>query len=222
MKSLSELKSSPEVGRLEWTARICVAGKLVDELDRVTEELTLCQSDIESLRAEAQERQEYGGRPRRSGETSRLPGLEEKADHLSAQADDLRERILDNSVEVRFAVDDGRWRQFVINHPARDEQAKGEDGQPRFVDAAGYAEDARWTNGLCNVAELAKQMHDWAISYNGEDPSDEWREFVASNGAPGDLVKAASSVVARHVNAVDPGKSRTDWLAGRRSLNGSE
>lgn len=222
MKSLSELQSSPEVGPLERVARVCVAGKLVDQLDHVTEELALCQADIEALRAEAEQRREQSGRPRRSGETSRLPGLEEKADQLSAEADDLRARILDNSVEVRFAVDDGHWRQFVTNHPARDEQTDEGDGPRRYVDAAGYAEDIRWANGLCNVAALAREMRHWVISYNGEEPSEQWWEFLCANGAPGDLVKAASAVAGMHVNAVDPGKSRSDWLAGRRSLSGSE
>ncbi|HET7388634.1 MAG TPA: hypothetical protein VFJ19_18435, partial [Nocardioidaceae bacterium] len=114
-----------------------------------------------------------------------------------------------------------KWRSFKAAHPARDEQA-GEDGARRMVDSAGYAEDARWTGGLCNAADLVRDLRQWIVAYNDEPPSEAWWEFLQSAGAPGDLLKAASTVAGMHVNGVDPGKSRVDWLAGRRSLTDSE
>lgn len=220
MKSLSELQSSDVVGPLQRTAMVCVAGRLVDDLDRVTDDLTNCEAEVESLRAEADRRRE-GGRPRRSGETSRIPELEERARALSTEADDLRAQVLEHSVAVTMEADEGRWRRFVSANPPRDDTEE-HDGERRLVDRVGYGEDMRWANGLCNVKALADALHEWVVSYNGEPASEEWRTFLASAAAPGDMLKAASALAGMHVNAVDPGKSRSDWLAGRRSLNGSE
>ncbi|HET7386569.1 MAG TPA: hypothetical protein VFJ19_07910, partial [Nocardioidaceae bacterium] len=152
-KSLSELQSSPDVGALERVADVCVAGKLVDAFDRVSADLVECRAEIDDLYQDAERRRERGGPPRRSGQPSRIHELEEKADRLAGEADELRGKIADHSVAVRLRADDGKWRSFKAAHPARDEQA-GEDGARRMVDSAGYAEDARWTGGLCNAADL--------------------------------------------------------------------
>lgn len=220
-KSLSELQASPDVGPLERVANICVAGKLVDEFDRVSAELVSVQTEIDELREQADRRRDGGGPPQRSGQRSRLPELEEKADRLAEQADQLRAPIMENSVAVRFRVNEGEWRQWALANPARDEQT-GEGANRRYVDLAGYAEDMQNARGLCNVAALVGDMHKWVIAYNDEPASDAWWEFVSRAGAPGDKVSAASTLVGMHVNGVDPGKSRRAWRDGHRSASDSE
>ena len=224
-KTLAELQSSPDVGPLERTAYVCVAGKLVDEFDRISDELVETQAEIEQtrekLREEAEQRRDGGGPPRRSGQKSKLPELEEKAERLAAEADEYRDKVMDNSVAVRLRVDEGKWRQFVAAHPARDEQT-GKDEQRRLVDPAGYAEDAQWARGLCNVAALVAELREWIVAYNDEPTSDAWWEFLRRNGVPGDMTKAASTVVGMHVKGVDPGKSRRAWLDSHRSASDSE
>ncbi|HET6916589.1 MAG TPA: hypothetical protein VFH56_10920 [Acidimicrobiales bacterium] len=210
MKSLDELESSPDVGPIEKRVPVCLAGKVVDELTRVTQELVEVQQEIELLRPRDDE--EPTGPPKRMGAKSRLPELEERAEALTEQADELRQRVLDSSVSLLLRVDDGAWRQWVAAHPARDEEA----------DPSGHAEDAMWAGGLCNVGALTGDLHQWIAAYNDDAPSDRWRALVDKAGAPGDMRRAASTLVGMHTQVVDPGKSRRAWRDSLRSATVSE
>lgn len=229
MKSLSELQSSPDVGLPERHADVCVSAKLVDELEGLDALLFEVEAEAGELRKEiAQLREQEAlkaegerfGPPERAGHVSpllakqaELAELDAKADDLAPKADAVRERIAENNVRLQLRGKRlGEWRQWAAAHPARDED----------VDPQGAARDRKWAAGQVNVDDLAADLHQFVVSYNGEPPSQEWAEFVEANGAPLHLVLAASKVVGMHEQAVDEGKSRSAWLADRRSGNFSE
>lgn len=215
MKSLSELQSSPDVGLPETHADVCVAAKLVDELAAIDAQLFEVEAEAEKLReAEILEAEgDRPGPPKRSGHVSRLPELEQKGAELAEAADQVRARIAENNVRLQLRGKPlGQWRQWAAAHPARDAE----------IDPQGAERDQRWAAGHVNVDHLAAALHEFVVRYNGEEPSQAWATFVAENGAPHHLVVAASRVVGMHEQVVDEGKSRSAWLAARRSVNSSE
>lgn len=214
MKSLSELQSSPDVGLPETHADVCVSAKLVDELSTIDAELFEVEAEATALRqTEAAEVDgEKAGPPKRAGHVSRLPELEAKAAELAEAADKVRERIADNNVRLQLrAMEGGKWRQWAAQHPPRDEE----------IDPQGAARDAKWAAGHVNIDDLAADLHQFVTRYNDEEPSEAWAAFVQANGAPAHLVIAASKVVGMHEQVVDEGKSRSAWLAARRSVSSS-
>jgi hypothetical protein len=214
MKSLSELQSSPDVGLPEAHADVCVAAKLVDELSAIDAELFEVEAEVEVLREREASKAEGDpqGPPARPGDVSPLLEKEAKATELAAKADEVRDRIADHNVRLQLrAKPGGEWRQWAVANPARDEDA----------DPQGAARDARWAGGHVNIDALAADLHQFVTRYNDEEPSDAWAAFVRTKGAPAHLVLAASKVVGMHEQVVDEGKSRSAWLAARRSVNGS-
>lgn len=215
MKSLSELQSSPDVGLPEVHADVCVSAKLVDELSALDNELFEIEAEIEQLR-ENETRDADGepaGPPKRAGHVSALPAKEKRAADLAEAADKVRARIADNNVRLLLRGKGlGEWRQWAVKHPARDDEA----------DPQGYARDVKWAGGHVNIDALAVDLHEFVARYNDEEPSEAWATFVATNGAPAHLVVAASKVVGLHEQVVDEGKSRSAWLAARRSASASE
>lgn len=229
MKGLSELQSSPDVGLPEAHVDVCVAAKLVDELEAIDRELFEIEDEAGSLRKEIARLRdqevlaaegEPTGPPRRAGYVSPLPekeaklaALEKKAVPLAKAADKVRERIAEHNVRLQLRGKPlGQWRQWAAAHPARDDEA----------DPQGAARDAKWAGGHVNIDALAGDLHQFVVRYNDEEPSEAWAAFVADNGAAAHLVLAASKVVGMHEQVVDEGKSRSAWLAARRSVSSSE
>jgi hypothetical protein len=215
VKSLSELQSSPDVGLPETHADVCVSAKLVDELSAIDAELFEVEAQVEQLRETAarEAEGEPQGPPKRPGDASRLPELEEKAAELAAKADAVRDRMADTNVRLQLRGKElGEWRQWAVRHPARDAEA----------DPQGYERDVKWAGGHVNIDALAGDLGQFVVRYNDEEPSEAWAKFVTANGAPAHLVVAASKVVGLHEQVVDQGKSRSAWLAARRSANTSD
>lgn len=213
MPSLSDVMKSPDVGRPEREYPICVAGKLVRELEQVDAQLFEVESKLDALRADAQERREGIGPVRRMNEKSEIPTLEAEADALAEQADAIRERMEQNTITLQLrGRTNGEWRQWVSKHPARDEDD----------DKAGYLRDQRNAAGFCNIDALINDLGDYVTKYGDDDPSDASWRFILDNAAPGNLTRLASTVVGMHEQVVSPGKARTGWLATRRSANVSE
>lgn len=210
-KSLSELQQSPDVGLPEDRVTICVAARLVAELAPLDKELFEVEGKIERLLNEREEG--VTERPKRLGEKGELPKLQKRAKELADQADAVRARIEENSVEVLLRGKPlGEWRRWAGTHPPRDAD---EDPQ-------GAARDKAWAGERVNIDAVAENLRIWAASYNGEEPSDAWAEFVAAKGAPAHLTVAASRVVGLHEQVVDAGKSRRAWLDARRSETTSD
>lgn len=221
-KSLSELQASPDVGPVERTASVCVAGKLIDQFDLANAELFDIETRIAKLEKGLQQKRESG--TQRVGGNGQLTKLKKEAEAKAVEIDELRGRIQENSVELLLGADEGAMRLWLPAHPPRDATYPTEDDnqQLRYVDPAGQAEDTKWVDGTCNVADLVDDLHKWVVAYNGEPASDAWWTFVRKSGARGDLLVAASKVVGMHSQVVDPGKSRVAWLDARRSATSSK
>lgn len=209
MSRLSELKSSPDVGRPERTVTVCVSGKLVRELEAAAAELQEAQQELaaERFRVGADD-EEPKGPPKRVGERSRIPELEQRVADLTAKADGIQGRMRENSVALLLrAIDQGAWRRWVLEHPARTEWVRtgGTDDDPTG-DERVVARD-RLAAGVCDLDALAEDLGRFIAEYDGEPASDDWWAFLSENGAGGDMISAASHVVALHENNVNVGKA---------------
>lgn len=197
-KSIAEMRQSPLVGRVETTAKICVAGKLQAELEAVDAEM------IEFLsRAEVAEQDQ--GR-RRLNELPAGAEYRAQAEVLAERADELRDQMADHTVDVRFrAKESGEWRNWVIANPARDDDMR----------------DQRTMQGVCNADALVASLGEYVVEVNGTDPGQRDWDFIAENAAPAALLDAARKVMQLHETVVSLGKSRRAWLLERTSANES-
>jgi hypothetical protein len=213
------------VGLAEYPVDICVSAKLAGQLEAADRELFEADRALRLARAELDAAREAAAdpdapkRPRRSGETAhadlvrKVEEAEERARAAAEVSDEIRARMEDNSVRVVLrGKDSGVWGRWVAKHPARDE-----DDEP-----AAYERDRRLAAGFCNIDALIADLYEWVAEYNGESPSEDWWEFLSTNGLPADMANAASRVVQMHEQVVDLGKSRLAWLAEQRSANSSE
>lgn len=200
---LSEMQSSPDVGRPEGLFPICVAGKLVKELGKIDAEMFEVESEIDAAKA--------AERPARVGAVPPAAALEKKAAGLAKKADAVRERMKDHTIDLLVPVS-GTWRQWVTKHPLREEE----------TDPAGYARDRQYAGSVCNIDALVADLGDFVAKYGDEEPRNGSWEFVSTNAAPGDLTMLGSKVVGLHEQSVDLGKSRVAWQATRRSDADSE
>ena len=206
MKSLADLKSSPDVGLPEREVTVCVSAKLARELEEADRALFAADEALRTARQEAKARADGDLPPLRSGQKSPVAAAEKEAEARAAESDAIRERIKDASVTLLLrGKTGGEWRQWASKHPAR------EEGEP------GAEFDRTWAVGFCNLDALIADLPSFVASYNGEPASDEWAQFVSANGVPAHLRNAASAVVAMHEQGVDVGKDRRSWLAARMS-----
>jgi hypothetical protein len=221
-KSLAELKSSPDVGLPEYTVKVHVSAKLVGALEAA--DLALYNADREAAEARAaleaaRERDadsDAPAPPRRSGQSphadlvQRVEAAESAAEGAARASDEIRARMEVVEVLLR-GTGSGEWRRWANAHPARDEES----------DRAGALRDQRYAAGYCDLDALVADLHLWVAECNGEAASEEWWEFLSTNGLPADLTAAASRVVQMHEQGVDLGKDRERWLADRRSATAS-
>lgn len=104
-KTLAELRESPHVGPTERSMPICLAGKLLGEIDALDEEL---RNAVEDERAAA------AGRKRMATKS--------RAKQLAAEIDKKRAEMEEHVVMVRVRrKDNGEWRRWCEEHPARED-----------------------------------------------------------------------------------------------------
>lgn len=176
-KSIAELRQSPRVGLPERSYSLCLASALVSEVQALLGELEDAQ-ETEAARAEGDE---TAVKPKRMADAPRSRQIRERLSELHAEMADHT-----GSLTLR-GVDEGKWRMWVDEHPAR-------DGNERD-DSFGY--------GIANIDALVDDLSTYAIAWNGDSmgPGD-W-EFIKANAVPGDLRKVAQLIVAMHESAVD-------------------
>ena len=99
--------------------------------------------------------------------------------------------------ELRLRLgDEGKWRQWVDAHPARDE------GQ------AGHLRDLEVTQGYCNADDLIDALGEYVYSYEGDPLTDDWSEWMSASVAPPDKKALANLVVTMGENRLDIPKWR--------------
>ena len=213
-KSLSEMRASAATKPSEWTHDFCLASGLAEEYEAASR--AFLEADQAVTRARAAARAEASGDapsgpPRRAGEKSPLQQAEAEAQRLAEAADEVRARVEEHVLSVRFRKHTtGDWQLWCDKHPPRDPE----------VDPTGGRRDAQWSGGVCNIDDLWHDLGLWAVSYGGEEPRPDSWEFVRSNAARSELAMAASVVVQHQEQGVEPGKSRVAWLSEARSATG--
>ena len=219
-KSIAEMRQSPHVGRPQATARICVAGKLQAQLDQLDREFIDAKSRAEEAEAEiamfspvADEQDDKPKKPRRLTDKvdpelrARAAQYRALAEEKAAAADEILEQMNDHMVEVDvMARESGEWRQFCLEHPARDDERR----------------DMRNLAGICNADDLVANLEAYVVALNGAPPGTGDWEWVAKNAAPAALLEVAAKVVGLHETVVSLGKSRLAWLNGQTKSNGSD
>lgn len=204
----------PDVGPLRGTYSICLAPKLAADLEAATDKYTEAEAEVLQAQedADSDRDRDRTGRPRRVGQKGKLKELEEKAERLAAEADEIRERMLERSIDLHLVVDEDRWAEFTREHPARDEDD----------DPTGARRDRFYGVGLCNVDELLNIADHFITRYGDERPTPESWAFVKANSAPGARDALAAKIVRMHTAGVDLGKSRTALRSSQRLATGSE
>jgi hypothetical protein len=209
-KSLSEMQTSPDVGRVVQTFDICVAGKLAAQLAAADKKFFDLTERAQTARQQYEDEKERG-KPTRAGSKPEHLELERQAQEAAAQSDAIRERMAEHTITLELVTSEG-WRAWTIKHPARDPE----------VDRTGARRDQMFARGGCNIDDLIEDLGTYVAKYGDEDPTDGSWPFVRKNASPGDLTRCASTVVQMHEQTVDLGKSRLAWLSDRMSETDSE
>lgn len=191
-KPLSELRQSPHVGLPERTYQLCLAPKLIGEVQQLISKL----EDAE-VEAAAQRNGDAAARPKRMADS---PVQKELREEIAALRDEMAEHT---GVLTLRGTTEGAWRDWVDHHPAR----TGEDEDPAV------ARDKAIAWGVCNADDLIDDLDKYAVEWDGEplQPGD-W-EFIVSKAAPGDLKEIGRVIVAMHETAVNVPKLLSGSLA---------
>lgn len=176
-KSLAELRQSPRVGLPERSYRLCLAPKLVAEVQSLLSDL----EDAQIAAVAQAEGDEGAAKPKRMGDASPAAKIRARLQELQSELDEHT-----GSLTLR-GWDEGAWRLWVAEHPARKDNAR----------------DEQLAYGCCNADALIDSLAEFAHAWNGEPlgPGD-W-EFLRTNAAPGDVKALAQLVVIMHESVVD-------------------
>lgn len=184
-KSLAEMRSSTMVGRPERTYELCLAGKVVSEIQTILGDLDTIRQD-EAARADGVTL----ARPRRAAESSNVTALVDRLKELQSVVEEH------TGVLTLVGIDEGDWRTWCDEHPPRE----------------GNVRDDEVAYGYCNADDLIAELGTYATLWNGDKmAAGDW-EFIRSTAAPGDVTKIASIVVQMHETVVNLGKLLSNSL----------
>ena len=204
--SLSDLRSSPPSARDrdERATTICLKPSLVAEVQSLNAELEA----LPAVAPEPGEGEERQGPPRRMGESGEHPRAAEIRARLRELLDDMAEH--EGEMRVRANLTDGEWRQWVDEHPARDE------GQP------GHERDLRWTGGYCDADALVDNIGLFVYSWNGDplQPGD-WSDIFSPTVSLPDKGQMATAVVSMYESVTDFPRWRLGLSAALNRSSGS-
>ena len=197
-KSLADLRAEKRDTRPERSYTACLAPDLIAEVQLLTEELErLPQASVFDQDGERQ------GPPRRVGQ-----GGDERATEIKARLAELLEQMgeYEGELRLRATKTDGEWRQWVNEHPARDDD---EPGHKRVLEV---------TFGFCNADDLIDDLGTYAVSWNGEPlEAGDWDVLKVANG---DKKKLANMVVAMYESDVSLPKWRSALSDSLQSATG--
>ncbi len=194
-KSLADLRKSNTASRPERNYTVCLAQHLVARVGVLTNEL----QSLEPVTDEDGERQ---GPPRRLGEGD-SPRAQEIRDELLTLLDEMAE--YEGELTIR-AAEDGAWRRWVNEHPARGE------------DVPGHKRDEDVAFGYCNSDDLIDSIGSYVVAWNGETLDEGDWPILSAKIARADKKQIASIVVAMHEIGLDLPKLRIAWSANLRSV----
>lgn len=197
-KTLADLRQNQKPSRPERGYTVCLAQHLVAEVGVLTDELA-------SLEPQVDEDGERTGPPRRLGEGD-SPRATEIREKLAALLDEMAEH--EGELRLR-AAEDGQWRRWTNEHPARGD------------DEPGHKRDQDVAFGYCNADHLIDDLGTYVCAWNGEPLAEgDWPMLAASISAA-DKKQMAMTVVAMHEIGLDLPKLRIAWSANLRSARDS-
>jgi len=195
-KSLADLRAQKRSSRPERSYTACLAPDLIAEVQALTEELDrLPQASV------VDDESDQSGPPRRVGQ-----GEHPRATEIRARMGELLDEMADyeGELRVRATKTDGEWRQWVNEHPARDE------------DQPGHKRDLEVTGGYCSADALIDDLATYAVAWNGEPlNSGDWDESITLTN--GDKKKIANLVVAMYETDLNLPKWRSALSDSLRS-----
>lgn len=172
--SLSDLRKQKDAPSSLPTRIVtaCLDQSLLSDIQRLTAE----RADLQTQDALSRSASDDGdGRPRKMGERAN-PRIAE----IDAELVPLHQRLRDAEGEILLrATDGGSWLRWKDQHPARKDNDL----------------DERLAYGFCNAADLADDLGNYAVSWNGDEfaPGD-WDWFVKKI-APADIGACVSAVI---------------------------
>lgn len=177
--SLAQMRESSDTGLPERTIRMCLAQKLVAEVQTLSAE----RADLEPERD-----QDGNARNRRIADpnAARIAEIDTRLAELRAKMDEHT-----GALRIR-AIPAGEWRLWADANPVRT-KGSDDDGRP-LIDPI----DAMHAYGRVNASALLDELERFAVSWNDAPlgPGD-W-EFIAAKAAPGDLGEVCKQVVQLH------------------------
>lgn len=211
---LSQLMQTddPDVGPPRAEFDICLAPKLAEELEAATARFLDLEARVEQAREEAKDPENSRRARQRVGQKPQLRELEQRAEEAAAEADEVRDRMLERSIKLHLVANENLWVAFTRAHPARDPED----------DATGARRDRMYAFSLCDVDALQDELPKFITRYGDEQPTDKSWAFVKANSAAGQRDQLASKVVRMHTQGVDLGKSRTALHSSRKLATASE
>lgn len=209
---LSQLMQAddPDIGPPTAVHPICLAPSLADDLARLTNEFAQAEEALDRARQDAADPDRMS-RPKRQGQKGQVRDLEARASDLAEQADAVRARMAERSIDLHLVANEDRFREIARENPPRDPSE----------DAAGARRDRTFTGGMCNVDALLDHAEEFIVRYGDESPAGAWA-FVRKTSAPGDRDQLAARIVALNTQGIDLGKSRLAWHNDRKTSPDSE
>lgn len=184
-KSLAELRQSPRVGLPERTYSLCLASKLVSEVQSLWAQLVEAEQ-VEEARREG----DAAAPPRRNADKPESIKIRKKIATLQAE-------MTEHTGNLRIVgVPAGEWEDWVDHHPPRENNDR----------------DLRIADGICNADDLLADLGKYAKAWNGDDLGEGDWEWLKSNAAPGDIKAIARTVVRMHEGTVDVPKLLSNSL----------
>lgn len=214
-KSITELRASAHVGLPERAYRLCLATKVLAEVQDLCTQLAVIEERKAEVDAklEKQAEDESSGAdgqvrpPRRAAEKVPPSPLRDELDALEDEEAPIRSRIAElreemdehTGVVTLVGIKDGDWRTWCDEHPPREDNKR----------------DLTIARGFCNADALVEDLERYVKAWNGEDlkpavfdakgqmtEAGDWA-FLRENAAPADISQMAAIVVEMHESLVD-------------------
>lgn len=175
--SLDDLRKGSTAAALpERSYALCIRRDLLAEMDRLDRDLA-----TQRIAAADEDKKP----PARKGQ-----GEDPAAVAIRTRIAELDTQIDENTGDLTLrAIQDGEWRRFADDHPARD----------------GNERDQSITYGFCNTDDLIANLNLWAARWNDDQLGDgDWDTLLAPTASGGDLKALANLVVQMQEAADDP------------------
>lgn len=207
VKSIAELRATPVEERVDRVTRpftlYLAPARLKTELDALMVE----HDEAALLAAEEKARAEAGDGPKQ-----RAGGTATKVKKIRARLAELHAEMSEylGTMTLRANLDDGQWRRWVNEHPARGE------------DDPGYERDQRIAAGYCDADALIDNLGAFVHQWEGEPcTAADWAELFEAAALTSEKAGMATKVVEMYESRPDFSRLLSNLSSSLERLNGS-